>query len=166
MEWVDVVDADDQVVRVAPRSEVRRGNLLHRATYILVQRSSGRIVVQRRTLTKDFCPGMLDVCCGGVVTSGEEYDESARRELAEELGVEQASLKGFGTFHSECELYRVWGALYHCIHDGPLVLQAEEVAAVEEMTLAEIRTRADEFTPDSLIALEQLIARGAPLSFR
>lgn len=161
MELVDVVNENNEVVRVAPRDEVRRNNLTHRATYILVRRSNGRVVVQRRTLSKDFCPGMLDACCGGVVTTAEPYDESALRELGEELGIVGVPLTGFGTFHAQSDLYRVWGGLYLCIYDGPLTLQAEEVAAVEELTLDEIAARAAEFTPDSLIALQELRLRGA-----
>lgn len=80
MEWVDVVDADNRVIGVAERARVRRENLCHRASYILVLDQTDRILVQRRTLSKDFCPGMLDACAGGVVTIGEEMELSARRE--------------------------------------------------------------------------------------
>ncbi|MDO2947027.1 NUDIX hydrolase YfcD [Aeromonas simiae] len=161
MELVDVVDEKNQAVRIAPRDEVRRDNLAHRATYILVRRGDGRVVVQRRTLSKDFCPGMLDACCGGVVSAGEQYDESALRELGEELGIVGVPLEGFGTFHAKGENYHVWGGLYLCTYDGALTLQEEEVAAVLELTLDEIAERAAEFTPDSLIAIEALRQRGA-----
>jgi len=36
VEWVDVVDADNRVIGVAERARVRRENLCHRASYILV----------------------------------------------------------------------------------------------------------------------------------
>ena len=87
MEWVDVVDEQDRVIGVAERARVRQENLRHRASYILVLDEAGRILVQRRTPSKDFCPGMLDACAGGVVTTGEAMALSARRELAEELGI-------------------------------------------------------------------------------
>ncbi|WP_368164033.1 NUDIX hydrolase YfcD [Aeromonas sp. R6-2] len=161
MELVEVVDEQNRAVRIAPRDEIRRDNLAHRATYILVRRSDGRVVVQRRTLCKDFCPGMLDACCGGVVSAGEQYDESALRELAEELGVQGVPLHGFGTFYSRSDLYHVWGGLYLCTYDGELTLQAEEVESIEELTLEQIAARADEFTPDSLIAIAELRRRGA-----
>jgi len=84
VEWVDVVDEQDRVIGVAERTRVRQENLRHRASYILVLDEAGRVLVQRRTLSKDFCPGMLDACAGGVVTTGEAMEPSARRELAEE----------------------------------------------------------------------------------
>lgn len=161
MEWVDVVDEQDRVIGVAERARVRRENLRHRASYILVCDDEGRILVQRRTLGKDFCPGMLDACAGGVVTTGEAMDDSARRELAEELGIRGVPLLGFGTFYAEGEGYRVWGGLYSCRYQGPLQLQAEEVSAVHWMSLAEIAARAAEFTPDSLQAIATWQARGS-----
>lgn len=87
VEWVDIVDEQDRVIGVAERARVRQENLRHRASYILVLDEAERILVQRRTPSKDFCPGMLDACAGGVVTTGEAMALSARRELAEELGI-------------------------------------------------------------------------------
>lgn len=163
VEWVDVVDEQDRVIGVAERARVRRENLRHRASYILVLDDAERVLVQRRTLGKDFCPGMLDACAGGVVTQGEAMEPSARRELAEELGIVDVPLQSFGTFYAEGALdgkgYRVWGGLFSCHYQGPLQLQAEEVSAVHWMSLAEIGLRADEFTPDSLLAIATWQAR-------
>ena len=163
VEWVDVVDEQDRVIGVAERTRVRQENLRHRASYILVLDEAGRVLVQRRTLSKDFCPGMLDACAGGVVTTGEAMEPSARRELAEELGIRDVLLQDFGTFYAEGEAsgggYRVWGGLFSCHYQGPLQLQAEEVSDVHWMSLAEIAERADEFTPDSLLAIATWQAR-------
>ena len=159
MEWVDVVDADNKVIGVAERARVRRENLCHRASYILVLDQTDRILVQRRTLSKDFCPGMLDACAGGVVTTGEQMEPSARRELAEELGIVDVPLEALGHFYAEGEGYRVWGGLFSCRYQGPLQLQVEEVSEVHWMSQAEIAARATEFTPDSLLAIATRQAR-------
>lgn len=159
VEWVDVVDRDNQVIGVAERAKVRQENLCHRASYILVLDRAERILVQRRTLGKDFCPGMLDACAGGVVTTGEEMELSARRELAEELGIQDVPLQSFGSFYATGEGYQVWGGLFSCCYEGPLQLQAEEVSEVHWMSLAEIAARTSEFTPDSLLAIATWQAR-------
>lgn len=153
MEWVDVVDQHNQVVGTASRAIVRRDNLCHRASYILVLDMLGRILVQRRTLSKDFCPGMLDACAGGVVTAGESMAPSAARELAEELGIEHVPLQSLGDFYCEGVGFRVWGGLFICCYQGPLRLQPEEVSAVHWMSEQDILANAKEFTPDSLHAL-------------
>lgn len=158
-EWVDWVDEQDQVLQAVPRSQMRRELLRHRATYIVVENSQQQIYVQRRTLSKDYCPGMLDACCGGVVQAGESYDLSAVRELEEEMGISGVSLTPWGSFYTEDHKGKVWGGLYSCCHEGPLRLQVEEVEYVELMTVEEILNRQQEFTADSIVALRHWLER-------
>jgi isopentenyldiphosphate isomerase len=35
-----------------------------------------KLIVQKRTDTKDYCPGHWDACTGGVIQEGEEYHEA------------------------------------------------------------------------------------------
>src|SRR5262245_4538972 len=86
-ELVDIVDADDRVIGHAPRAASRAGKLRHRATYIHVFNSGGQLFVHQRTASKDVYPSYFDVAVGGVVAAGESYDDGARRELAEEVGI-------------------------------------------------------------------------------
>src|SRR6185369_4293349 len=92
-ELIDVVDADDRVLKQATRGETRRQNLRHRATYILVFNSAGQLFVHQRTDSKDVYPSYFDVCVGGVVAAGESYEDGAHRELAEEIGVRNTPLR-------------------------------------------------------------------------
>jgi len=158
-EWVDWVDELDLVLQAVPRSQMRRELLRHRATYIVVENSQQQIYVQRRTLSKDYCPGMLDACCGGVVQAGESYDLSAVRELEEEMGISGVSLTPWGTFYTEDHKGKVWGGIYSCRYEGPLRLQVEEVEYVELMTVEEILNRQQEFTADSIVALRHWLER-------
>ena len=158
-EWVDWVDEADQVLQAVPRSRMRREGLRHRASYIVVENHQQQIYVQRRTLSKDYCPGLLDACCGGVVQAGESYDLSAVRELAEEMGIHHVDLVPWGTFYTEDSRSKVWGGIYSCRYEGPLSLQAEEVEYVELMTAEQILARSEEFTPDSVMALRHWLER-------
>ncbi|MFO0118022.1 MAG: NUDIX domain-containing protein [bacterium] len=64
-------------------------------------------------MMKDYCPGYFDLVTGGVVGAGEDDDESAQRELLEELGVSlDIKEKKLGTFKYEDSTNRVWGNLY------------------------------------------------------
>lgn len=165
-EVVAVVNERNEVVGSATRGQMRARGLWHRACYIFVFDSMGRLFVQRRTETKDVYPGYYDVAAGGVVQAGESYEESAERELEEELGIRSALTQLFDFSHEEGS-NRVWGRAYACTHDGPVTLQEEEVAWGGFMPVDEILGLAERepFTPDGLKALrrhleERQTARG------
>lgn len=159
-EWVDIVNEENEVIAQASRQQMRAQVLRHRASYIVVHDGMGNILVQRRTETKDFYPGWLDATAGGVVQSGENILDSARREAEEELGIAGVPFADHGQFYFEEEnKCRVWGALFSCVSHGPFALQEEEIDAVRWMTPEEITARCDEFTPDSLKALSLWMTR-------
>jgi 8-oxo-dGTP pyrophosphatase MutT (NUDIX family) len=159
IEWVDIVDENNEVIAQASRQQMRAERLRHRASYIVVHDGMGNILVQRRTETKDFYPGYLDATAGGVVQAGEILLESARREAEEELGIAGVPFAEHGSFYFENEHFRVWGSLFSCVSHGPFALQAEEVEAVKWLRPEEITVRCDEFTPDSLKALSLWMSR-------
>lgn len=161
IEWVDVVDENNDVIGQATREQMRAENLRHRATYIVVHDGMGKILVQRRTEHKDYCPGpgLLDATAGGVVQQGELMLDSARREAEEELGIAGVPFAEHGLFYYEEPVCRVWGGLFSCVTHGPFALQESEVSEVTWLTPAEITARCDEFTADSLKALSLWLTR-------
>lgn len=160
-ELVALLDADGRVCGTAPRSVVRRDNLRHSATGVLVRNTAGDIYVHRRTTTKDVFPGRYDFMAGGVIAAGEAPDDAAARELAEELGitgVELARLPG-GDYADEFTSYRAY--LYECVWDGPVRHQPEEIDWGAWMSPAELVRRLDDpqwsFVPDTITVLGPLI---------
>ncbi len=157
-EQVIIVDDDNAVVGAAPRHEMRAKRLPHRATFILVFDSKGRILVQKRTDTKDVYPGYYDLAAGGVVTEGERYDESAVREAAEELGIHGVPLESRFDFYFEDAGNRCFGRVYSCVCDGPFKLQPEEVVSVEFAEPSNVLDgRIAPLTPDTLEALRRFL---------
>ena len=156
-EVVAIVNRKNRVVGEAKRGEMRRRNLIHRATYILVFNHQGQLFVQKRTMSKDLYPGYFDIATGGVVLSGESYEEAAIRELQEELGATAELTALFDAYFAEPN-NKVWGRVFRCRHDGPFHLQESEVESGSFMTIAEILAAADEtaFTPDGLAILGRL----------
>ena len=99
---IDIVDADDRVVDVVTRREVRARNLRHRSVGIAVFARDGRVLIHRRADTKDVWPGRWDLAVGGVVDSGESWEAAAARELAEEVGSSAAVAEiGRGTYEDD-----------------------------------------------------------------
>lgn len=158
-EWVDIVNEQNEVIAQSSRQQMRAQRLRHRATYIVVHDGMGKILVQRRTDSKDYFPGWLDATAGGVVQRGENVLDSARREAEEELGIAGVPFAEHGMFYFEDEHCRVWGGLFSCVSHGPFALQESEVAEVNWMLPEEITARCDEFTPDSLKALSLWLSR-------
>ncbi|MEZ5356385.1 MAG: NUDIX hydrolase YfcD [Bryobacteraceae bacterium] len=155
-EIVVIVDEGNQVTGAATRARMRAEGLWHRSTYILVLDGAGRLYVQQRTMTKDVYPGWLDPVTGGVVLAGESYEESARRELAEEMGIRGVQFETLFDFPFEQDNMRVWGRVFRCTWDGPITPQPEEVEAVHRMTPAEILQGGGRFTPDGLLVVRRV----------
>jgi len=158
-EIVAIVDEYNTVVGAVPRREMRARRLPHRSTYIIVFHLQGSLYVQKRTMTKDVFPGYYDPVAGGVVLAGENYEESARRELEEEMGIHDVPLSRLFDFYFENEHTRVWGDAFSCVYEGELVLQKEEVEYVELMTFADIlrRSATEQFTPDGLYVVRRYL---------
>jgi Cys-tRNA(Pro) deacylase len=159
-----LVDEAGAVCGSAPRGVVRRENLRHAATAVLVRHPDGRIFVHRRTETKDWAPGLWDAAAGGVLRVGEDPAASAARELAEELGVRGVGLAPLTTHLFEDGTTRCFEHAYEVTWDGEPVLQPEEVAEGRWMTMTELAGLLDEpvprFVPDTAQLLGRLAADG------
>lgn len=166
------------------RNEMRLQKLWHRATYIVVlhkpphDKAKGEqeqfVLVQRRSMQKDYCPGLLDPCPGGVVGFGEAYVQNATRELQEEMGIavdasspnSPHSLTRMFTFPYQNDTVKVWGECYEVVYSGnvqDLVLQEEEVDSIERMSMTDLQqkmeTQPQEFMADSCYALKLYFQR-------
>ena len=130
-EPVEVVDPDGLVLSVTPRSAMRAGNLRHRATYVVVRDRAGSMLVHQRAAWKDIWPSRWDLAFGGVCEVGEAWCDAARRELAEEAGIEVPAdaLIDLGPVRFESTQTRVVGRVYGLEHDGPFVFADGEVVA-------------------------------------
>ena len=127
-ELLDVVDENDNIIAVRTRGEIHAECLMHRAVHILVFNSAGELFLQRRSLSKDEQPGKWDSSAAGHVDSGESYDDCARREITEELGIEvERSLESLFKLQASALTGYEHCMVYCYRHDGPMVLHAEEI---------------------------------------
>lgn len=159
-EILDIVDEHDRVIGQAPRHRVYAEKLRHRAAFVLVRDADDRIFVHRRTDRKLVFPSRYDMFVGGVLGTGETYDEAARREAAEELGVaELAAPTPLFRFLYETPEYSWWSAIYEVCHDGPVDPQPEEVAWYAFLTEEELERKFTEWNwvPDGFEAYRRLL---------
>ena len=115
---------------------MRRDRLRHRGVFVAVITSANQLVIHQRSSTKDIWPSYWDIAAGGVVGAGESYEESAVRELAEELGIEAALVPLGSSYYEDTEV-ALFGHGFAVVHDGPYRFTDGEVAAIELITLDE-----------------------------
>lgn len=90
-ELLDIVNKDDEVIGTILRSnydqlvEQKLGYI--RAVEMFIQNDEGQLWIPTRTADKKIAPNGLDYSMGGHVESGESYEESALREIEEELNL-------------------------------------------------------------------------------
>jgi isopentenyldiphosphate isomerase len=157
-EIVVIVDQENQPVGAVTRKIMRQQRLIHRASYILVFNTGGELFIQKRSRSKDIYPGYWDLAAGGVVLEGESYEESAKRELREELGISGAKLRPLFDQYYEDADNRVWGRIFACTSNGPFTLQEEEIDYGRFIALSEIEqlNQVEPVTPDGMLLLRRL----------
>jgi isopentenyldiphosphate isomerase len=160
-ELVDIVDDDDNVTTTVTRSEMRARRLQHRSVGIAVFSSEGRLLIHRRSDIKDIWPGWWDIAAGGVVASGETYEDAARRELTEELGISDTAIEYVGSGHYVDDDLAALCRGYRIVHDGPFTFADGEVTETRWVTFDELDAMLSthRFLPDSLALLLPLIRR-------
>jgi 16S rRNA (adenine1518-N6/adenine1519-N6)-dimethyltransferase len=121
-----VVDENDRIRGYLGRSEVHGNNLRHRAVHILIFNQVGDVYLQQRSRRKDRHPLKWDSSAAGHVIAGENYDETARRELKEELGIDvplERILRLTASSRTDDEF--IWG--YRGVVSGDLVPNKSEI---------------------------------------
>jgi isopentenyldiphosphate isomerase len=164
-EVFDRVDLNDGVI-----GHVRRGDahhdprLIHRSVQVIVFTSDERVLLQRRAATKDLFPGCLCASASGHVMAGDNYEQTARRELIEELGVEPAILyldKALVRSEMETEIT----ALFIARCDGPFTFSPTETDGGDFLPMDDaLALRSDpqaHITPALRVALDEIAHRTA-----
>lgn len=96
-EQLDVVDENNAVTGQDTRKNIHDQNLKHRAVHLFVFTKKRCLVLQKRSYLKDRHPGVWDSSAAGHVDAGESYEDAARRELKEELGLDEDETTLIGT---------------------------------------------------------------------
>jgi isopentenyl-diphosphate delta-isomerase type 1 len=138
-ELFDVVDGQDRVIGQLARREVHRQKLRHRAVHLLVVNRAGQVFLHQRSMQKDLFPGVWDSSAAGHVGAGEDYDATAARELAEEIGCRPAKApRPLFKIEAREETGQEFVWVYRVEAEGPFVLQPDEIERGGWFTPAEI----------------------------
>jgi len=178
METFDIRNQDGSVTgKIKERELVHRDGDIHGTTHVWITRKNKigtfDVLLQLRSKDKDAFPDCYDISSAGHLLSGQDYLESALRELQEELGIKakKKDLKYIGMYYSELttefhgkpfvnnEISAVY--IYDRFVDiSKLELQVEEVQSVRWMEYTECRNRIKAGTLNHSIILEELLMLG------
>lgn len=134
-----VVDECDKLIGIMPRRQVHLGCLRHRAVQVVVVDPAGRVWLQKRSAAKDAYPGAWDLSATGHVDPGETYDQAARRELAEELGIDAEPVPAGRVEACERTGWEFQGLYALRREEAVTRFNTDEIEEMRAFTLAEIR---------------------------
>ena len=138
-EVFDVVDENDLVLGKTTRREVHLNkNLIHRSVGIAVFNSRQMIFLQRRSVTKDTDALLWTISCSGHVRAGDNYENAAKRELHEELGISDVALNLLSKYIYEGKNETEITTLYKVNYDGEITLLKEEILEGRFFTKADL----------------------------
>ena len=87
-ELLTQVDEHNQIIGSINRGAAHETpGVYYRTIYVLVKNDRGEVLIQKRSSTKDLYPNYWDLSVGGHVNFGQSYENTAARELGEELGI-------------------------------------------------------------------------------
>lgn len=158
-ELFDVVDERNEVIRQVPRGECHATGLIHRTVSALLFNEEGELLIVRRSLTKDIHPGLWGFSMDGHVRAGVSFEETAKQEFIEELGV-SVNLEPIGTIFIDDPADRQWKRVFRGRSNGPFRFNPVETAGHAWMTMeqieAKVRSGETFFTPVAIEVLRQL----------
>jgi len=139
MEYVDIVDEQDNVVDTTTRVEANEKKLRIRAAKVLVFDNKENLIIQKRVDDKYDQPGSWDICVSETVQSGESYEQAAYRGLWEEYGVRGVKLEFLGKMSYDNDIRKRNYSLYKCVYDGELTIDLKEIAQIKWIGVDELR---------------------------
>ena len=171
MEFLDIINDQDNVIGKASKQEVYEKLLTHRIVHILIFNDKNEMALQMQSKNKRFCPLHWSTAVGGHVRSGETYEQAALREMGEEIGIStkiEPVFKDNYIYTDEYDHY--YGNkvgprkglkkilfTFKTVYNGPFNVNPKEVKQIEFFSLDNIKDMIgkEKFHPELLFLLKK-----------
>ncbi len=168
MEYFDVYNENGMPTgEKIERSVAHEKGILHAAVHIYIYRINNcryEILLQKRADDKDSFPSCWDTSCAGHVSSGDNFETTALKELSEELGIKidlnqlthafDQLVEKINIFYSKTFTDREYNKVYLLHYDAPetsFSFQKEEISALKWMDADALLTELENKNPDYCI---------------
>lgn len=127
-EYFDIIDNNGNIIGKATRRECHSNkSLAHRVVHVLVFNSKSELFLQKRSTNKFIQPGKWDTSVGGHLSLGETFEEAVYREMKEELGIENITVRHLYDYWLRNEIETEFVRSYMCIYDGEITINTDEI---------------------------------------
>ena len=150
-EMFPLVDEEGNITGAATRGECHSGSKkLHPVVHLHVFNSNGDLFLQHRPEWKDIQPGRWDTSVGGHVDLGENVEQALRREVREELGIEDFEAEKIAQYVFESVRERELVFSHRTVFDGEIITNSDELNGGRFWSIEEIRANFGKgvFTPN------------------
>ena len=161
-EWLPIVNEKGEVVGKATRRSCHSGSmLLHPVVHLHLINEQGDIYLQKRSMKKNFLPGMWDTAVGGHVALGEKIEDALKRETFEELGITKFKARFLGSYVWESSRERELVFPFLCTSHDAIHINNDEVDEGRFWSRKEIEQNAaaNIFTPNFLHEYNHLLKK-------
>lgn len=159
MEYLDIVNEQDEVVGRVERQEAHQKKLPHRIVHVFVFNDRGEMAAQLRSDKVEFCPHHWITAVAGHVKAGQTYLEGARDEAQEELGVDNLQLEFMVKDLFDREgIGKLFLVSYRAKHNGPFSPRTDHVDRIEFFPLTKLQEMVnggEKFHPEFLFLLKK-----------
>lgn len=141
MEYLDIIDVDNNVIGNAPKGDIYAKKLPHRIVHVWLFNDAGELALQMQSAIKKFKPLHWCSTAAGHVQSGESLLEAGQRELLEECEVAVPLTLSQTVWYEGADapgLRKVIG-LCEGVYTKPLAVNNIEVTKVDFFPVSKIR---------------------------
>lgn len=167
MEFVVLVDKDDNQLGLMEKMEAHEKGLLHRAFSVFLFNSKGEMLLQQRAISKYHSGGLWTNTCCSHPRDGEKTIDAAHRRLEEEMGFDCDIEKAFHFIYkseldndlTEHELDHVFMGEYEGeIKPNPVEVESYKYISIPDL-VKDVEENPADYTEWFKICLEEVLAR-------
>jgi len=152
-ELLDIVDEKDNIIGRDSKDNKFLKGLISRNVAIFILDDNKKLLITKRSSQKESFPNRYDLAACGNVKAGESYENAAKREVMEELGIEchlKFLDKIFNEFKEDDKIIKYFTAIFLGYFSGEVRL-SDELVELKRLSVEEIEKlinkNKDLFTP-------------------